>query len=434
MAIYHFSVSTISRANGRSATAAAAYRSGEALCDDRLRRTFDYRRKQGVIWTGLVDGNKTEAPSARERLWNLAEAAEKRKDAKVAREIVLALPDEIPFKENVKLARGMALWLRERHGVAVDVAVHAPDPGGDGRNIHAHLLLSTRVYDGEKFGGKTKELDRKPESRDHICAWRKEWEKRANRALEKAGRSERVSCMSLREAHELNELPPVEPCEHLGPARTQAERRGERTRAGDRNRARISERRERGGLIRERMALDCKISEEEREYYRSVVRPEKKAEEDETAKQAPPQSVPGDEPPWFPSMVEDEDEEREKTKQDKRERKRAEGRQKPLDKELVDTMAAIWERGGFTRQAGRAVALVERAKEEKGKSWQNHLRDSLSRRDRAGLAATLRSARRKKLIPQRIAKEVGSFMDFLDEITGTEHKQTSQALRDDRER
>ncbi|MGK2740832.1 MobA/MobL family protein [Tepidicaulis sp. LMO-SS28] len=418
MAIYHFSVSTISRAKGRSATAAAAYRSGEALCDDRLRRTFDYRKKRGVIWTGLVDGNKTEDPSARERLWNLAEAAEKRKDAKVAREIVLALPDEIPFKENVKLARGMALWLRERHGVAVDVAVHAPDPGGDGRNIHAHLLLSTRVYDGEKFGGKTKELDRKPESRDHICAWRKEWEKRANRALEKAGRSEWVSCMSLKEAHELNDLPPVEPCEHLGPARTQAERRGERTRAGDRNRARISERRERGGLIRERMALDCKISAEEREYYRSVVRPEQKAEEDETAKQAPPQSVPDDEPSRFP-MVEDEDDEREETERDKRKRKRkrAEGHQKPLDKELSDTMTAIWERGGFTRQAGRAVALVERAKEEKGKGWQKYLRDSLTRRDRAGLAATLRSARRKKLIPQRIAKDVGRFMDFLDDLS-----------------
>ena len=48
MAIYHFSVKAISRADGRSAIAAAAYRSGEKLIDQKQQKEQDYTRKTGV--------------------------------------------------------------------------------------------------------------------------------------------------------------------------------------------------------------------------------------------------------------------------------------------------------------------------------------------------------------------------------------------------
>lgn len=95
MAIYHFSVKTISRANGRSATAAAAYRAGEKIHDDRTGETFDYTRKSGILVSAIVTPHTVVTPdwaNDRERLWNEAEKAETRINSRVAREAEIALP------------------------------------------------------------------------------------------------------------------------------------------------------------------------------------------------------------------------------------------------------------------------------------------------------------------------------------------------------
>src|SRR4051812_29913947 len=99
MAIYHYSLKTISRSTGRSSVAAAAYRSGEKLVDERTGTIYDYTRRDGVLHAEvfLPDGQTVE----REALWNLAETAEKRKDAKVAREIVVALPHELSQSDQL---------------------------------------------------------------------------------------------------------------------------------------------------------------------------------------------------------------------------------------------------------------------------------------------------------------------------------------------
>lgn len=89
MAIFHCQAKAISRAAGRSATAAAAYRAGVCLKDERTGEIHDYSRKKGIKYSEIImpDGNTI----TREQLWNAAEIAEKRKDAKVAREWELAL-------------------------------------------------------------------------------------------------------------------------------------------------------------------------------------------------------------------------------------------------------------------------------------------------------------------------------------------------------
>src|SRR3546814_2265883 len=89
----------------------------------------------------------TDAPewaADRERLWNAAELAETRKNATVAREYEIALPVELSADERRELALDLAREISERHGVAVDVAIHAPGREGDHRNHHAHLLTTTR--------------------------------------------------------------------------------------------------------------------------------------------------------------------------------------------------------------------------------------------------------------------------------------------------
>ena len=127
MASYHLSVKTVKRSVGRSATAAAAYRSGSVIACDREGRVHDYSAKGGVAETFIVA--PADAPSwAQDRaaLWNAAEARETRRNSVTAREWELALPAEISDADRSAIARNFAQALVERYGVAADVAIHAP--------------------------------------------------------------------------------------------------------------------------------------------------------------------------------------------------------------------------------------------------------------------------------------------------------------------
>src|SRR5436190_20985459 len=106
MAIYHFSAKIISRANGSSALASAAYRSASRLHDQRLDRHHDFSNKAGVIHSEVMlpDGAPGHL-SDRERLWNAVEAAELRKDAQLAREIEFAIPRELSPAMGIALAQ-----------------------------------------------------------------------------------------------------------------------------------------------------------------------------------------------------------------------------------------------------------------------------------------------------------------------------------------
>ena len=145
MAIYHLSVKTISRSAGRSATAAAAYRAGVEITDERTGEIHDYRRKGGVESAAVIlPDNAPEWARDRCQLWNAAEQAETRKNSTVAREFEIALPAELSPAERERLAHDFTRELVERHGMAADVAIHAPGKEGDNRNHHAHILLTTR--------------------------------------------------------------------------------------------------------------------------------------------------------------------------------------------------------------------------------------------------------------------------------------------------
>lgn len=198
MASYHLAVKTVSRSSGRSATAAVAYRAGVEIVDERTGLIHDYTRKQGVEHRELVlpDG-APEWAAERSALWNAAEQAETRKNSTVAREFEVALPDELTSEQRRDLTMSFAREISERHGVAVDVAIHAPGREGDHRNHHAHLLVTTRRLGPEGLGEKTRELDQKQSGEvDH---WRQRWAEVQNRALERAGVQERVDHRSFKE-------------------------------------------------------------------------------------------------------------------------------------------------------------------------------------------------------------------------------------------
>jgi ATP-dependent exoDNAse (exonuclease V) alpha subunit len=221
MAIYHLSVKAISRSAGRSATAAAAYRAGCEIRDERTGEVHDYTRKGGVESTDLVlpDGAPTWAAN-RNALWNAAEQAERRKDACVAREFVVALPAELPAAERHRLARDFAQDMANREGCAVDIAIHAPSRGGDDRNHHAHLLRTTRKVEWQGLGAK---LDTERAGRNRIAdlaAVRSRWADLTNARLRAHGISAQIDHRSL-EAQGIDRTP----TKHLGPSATGYERR-----------------------------------------------------------------------------------------------------------------------------------------------------------------------------------------------------------------
>lgn len=200
--------------------AAAAYRAGTVLHDERRGFTHRYHQRTGVVETFIMaPAYAPELTRDRALLWNAAEAAETRKNARVAREVILALPHELDLTARKTLARDMAAYLVERYRVAVDVALHSPPSdhnggkdGHDPRNHHAHLLFTTREVTKDGLGKKTRILDDKEHGPQEIEAIRAVWEALANAALEQAGLPARIDRRTLMDQG-IDRIPEI----HIGP-------------------------------------------------------------------------------------------------------------------------------------------------------------------------------------------------------------------------
>lgn len=162
MAVYFLNIKTFGRSNGSSAVSAAAYRAGERIRDERSGKTYDHSDRQDVMHKEIIlpsqfDPDDLAWAKDRTNLWNAAEGAETRRNARVAREYLVALPAELPHAHRLDLVRRFSHELVERYRFAVDVAIHAPRnfPGSDPRNFHAHLLATTREATTEGLGAKT---------------------------------------------------------------------------------------------------------------------------------------------------------------------------------------------------------------------------------------------------------------------------------------
>lgn len=234
-----------SRADGRSAVKSAAYTARATFRDTRLGMRFSGTGKAGLLSHELINWS---GPA--EDLWNAAEKAEIRSNARVIRELRPSLPSELPLPEQVRLVRGYCLWLRDEYGVAIQADIHAPrfmDPTKEKRhmagklnldwedylallfdsdltnqNFHAHLLMTSRKVCRETgdFGAKTRVLDDKKTGPQEILRMRQEWEKRANAALKKVGSTARLDLRSYANMANAGDAPEgLVAQEHLGPRR-----------------------------------------------------------------------------------------------------------------------------------------------------------------------------------------------------------------------
>ena len=230
MAIYHCDVKPVQRSKGQTTTAKMAYRAGAKIEDKRTGKTHDYTAKQGVEHKEIITPQGVNIPS-REELWNMAELAERRKDACTGREYEVNLPYELTKEQRVELCRDFARELASRHGVAVDICMHEPSKEGDQRNYHAHIMTTTRIItndgltekaDIEKAGRKRKE---------DLKQTRELWANMANKHLEKAQIAERIDHRSFKEQGK-DQQPTVK----MGWQATQIEREGKNSFLGDINR------------------------------------------------------------------------------------------------------------------------------------------------------------------------------------------------------
>lgn len=251
MAIYRLSANIVKRSEGRSVVACAAYRSGEILHDERHGQTFDYARRQGVAHVEIMAPDGTPGwMFDRAQLWNAVEAVERRKDSQLAREIQLALPHEISPEHRLAIVRQFVQEQFVSSGMIADLAVHTPDPEGDARNHHAHVLLTMRNLTAEGFGNKCRDWN----GTDQLKSWRAAWADHVNLSLEKLGRGERIDHRTLAEQGIDREPDPKQ-----GPVATQMERDGRPSHAGDDRRAAKARNDERDALHREDMEISAEI-------------------------------------------------------------------------------------------------------------------------------------------------------------------------------
>jgi len=252
MAAYFLNLKTFGRSGGSSAISAAAYRSGERILDERTGRTYDHTDRQDILHKEiLVPSHLAEAnmdwAKDRSNLWNSAERAESRKNARVAREYLVALPVELNPDQRIALARGFSRELTDRYQFAVDLSVHAPRdyPGSDPRNFHAHLLATTREVGVEGLTRKTtlemhdvrrRELGLPP-GVSELFHVRERWASVANESLREAGIDARIDHRTLA-AQGIDR----EPYPYIPHAAFQMERHGFQSVQGERLRQEYQER------------------------------------------------------------------------------------------------------------------------------------------------------------------------------------------------
>ena len=252
IAIYHCSIKIVSRGKGKSAVAAAAYRSGEKLTNEWDGLTHDYTKKGGVVHSEiLLPAHVPPAFSDRSTLWNSVELSEKSNNAQLAREVEIALPVELSREEQTRLVREYCSSQFVSKGMIADFNLH--DTGGG--NPHAHILLTMRPMDekgawlpkskkeyvldenGEKIrlpSGryKTRKVDLVDwNNRENAEVWRRAWADLANEFLAQNNRPERIDHRSY-ERQGIEQIPTV----HVGVSATQMEKKGIVTERGELNR------------------------------------------------------------------------------------------------------------------------------------------------------------------------------------------------------
>lgn len=194
MALYRLEMQNVSRSDGVSSVAKAAYRHRCEMVDE---RTGELHGKKSANRGDLVYAEILRPDNAppclhipSEELWNIVEKTEKRKDARTAKEFKITLPCELSNEQNTELLKDYLTKCFVSKGIICDFVIHNDK---ENKNPHAHVMITTREITPDGFGKKVREWD----TEESLNNWRKEWAVEQNKHLKKLGFKSRVSHRTL---------------------------------------------------------------------------------------------------------------------------------------------------------------------------------------------------------------------------------------------
>lgn len=196
MALYRLEMQNVSRSDGVSSVAKAAYRHRSVMIDERTGEMHGEKsaNRDDLVYAEILAPDNTPdfLIKSSNKLWNFVEKTEKRKDARTAKEFKITLPTELSNEQNIALMKDFLLNHFVDKGIICDFVLHNDK---DNKNPHAHVMITTREITPNGFGKKVRSWDEEKTLHD----WRKQWSKTQNKHLKNAGLKSRVSHRTLEE-------------------------------------------------------------------------------------------------------------------------------------------------------------------------------------------------------------------------------------------
>lgn len=180
------------RSEGMTSVAKAAYHARTRITDDRIGETYDFSHRSDLH--GHIILAPVSAPShiieSSSALWNEVERVERQNNGQTARYFDVAIPVELNNDDKKKLVAEYCQKNFVDKGMIADIVFHDLD----GKNPHAHVMLTLKTITAAGFGKK----DRSWNDKKMMLQWRESWATMSNSYLETAGREERIDHRSLR--------------------------------------------------------------------------------------------------------------------------------------------------------------------------------------------------------------------------------------------
>ncbi|HAK2160502.1 TPA: MobA/MobL family protein [Salmonella enterica] len=192
MAIFHLDFKIVKRSEGMTSVAKAAYHARTRITDDRIGETYDFSHRSDlhghiILAPVSAPAHIVESSSA---LWNEVERVERQNNGQTARYFDVAIPVELNNDDKKKLVAEYCQKNFVDKGMIADIAFHDLD----GKNPHAHVMLTLKTITAAGFGKK----DRSWNDKKMVVQWRESWATMSNNYLEAAGSEARIDHRSLR--------------------------------------------------------------------------------------------------------------------------------------------------------------------------------------------------------------------------------------------
>ncbi|MGJ8650855.1 MAG: MobA/MobL family protein [Opitutaceae bacterium] len=176
----------------KSVVASLAYRGCCKLVDAITGTVHNYGSKNHLLAEIFATPKECGWSKDRQKLASAMETAEKRKDSRVGREIVIVCPDGMNPNTFISEVTAYAHWLQKRYRTTIVADIHDPhkdnpNPPKTGRNLHVHITVPTREVTPQGMGVKLRELDDLNYSRNELNDMRKEWARAMKRGFEQQG-------------------------------------------------------------------------------------------------------------------------------------------------------------------------------------------------------------------------------------------------------